>query len=294
MQQTSKAPPARRPPMAEAKAAARPAPPAEDDPQSSSSYETSEEEDAADEQRANEAAQPALPPPQAEGQKLPPPPPPPSTVHLVPAAAGGADDAAGAFGGKAVIGEWARTGEWRTFTQDALFKGWLQVIADWGVDIAAQQSLFCLAQHSQLGYQEANDVIGKAIIRKQQSGPGSINNISGWLTSACNDARKALHYQDWYHSLRWQGWRNDYDYRQYCQQYGASSNIGDHRSFQGYVPATGHHGDHRADHEQRRGDGDVGRVSGVDHRVDDSTPDRRLRDPHADEESDCADHRDRR
>ena len=195
MTASSKAAPACRPPIEGAKAAAGPPPPPADDQQSSESY-SSEEEDAAEEQRANEAAQSAPPSSQAEGRELPPP-PPPSNVHLVPAAAGGADAAAGALGGGAVIDAWAKKGDWRTFTPDVLFKGWVHVFTEWGIDTPAQQSLFLLAQHSQRGYQEANDVIGKTLIRMKVDGPGSITNISGWLTKCCNDARKCMHYQDY-------------------------------------------------------------------------------------------------
>jgi len=307
----NKAAPARRPPtVAKAKSAACPPPP-EDDQQSSDSY-SSEEEVAAEEPGANEAAQPAPPPPQAEGRELPPPPPPPAAVlskydkpdaraavHLVPAAAGGADAAAGALGGGAVIAAWARQGDWRSFSPESIYRGWTHVFDEWGIDDAAQQSLFCLAQHSQQGYQEANDVIGKTIIRLAVQGPGSIANISGWLTRCCNDARRVMHYQDYWHSMNWGHWRSDVQYHQYCQQQRASSNIGDHRRFQGYDRGAkgggkGHRGGRRADREQQRGGGDVGQVTGGDHRTDDGTPDRRQRDHHGSEESDCGDHGDRR
>ena len=321
MTASSKAAPACRPRIEGAKAAAGPPPPRADDQQSSESY-SSEEEDAAEEPKANAAAQPAPPPPQAAAHApvLPPPPPPPaavpckhdkpkepaavqSNVHLVSAAdaaggAGSADAAAGASAlrGDAIIDAWTERGDWRTFTPDALFKGWVHVFTEWGIDAAAQQSLFLLAQHSQRGYQEANDVIGKTIIRLSVQGPGSIGNISGWLTRCCNDARRVMHHQDYWHSIHW---RNDVQYQQYSQQQQrTSSNIDrGHRQFRGYDRGAkgggkGHRGGRRADREQRCGDGDAGQVTGGDHRTEDGTPDRRHRDHHGSDESDCGDHRD--
>ena len=77
---------------------------------------------------------------------------------------------------------------WRTTRQDITV--WNEVVTTHGVDKAACQDLFLLAQHSTEGYQEANNIISK-IIKKQQD-KQLVTNTSGFVHRCVLNVRHKL------------------------------------------------------------------------------------------------------
>ena len=78
--------------------------------------------------------------------------------------------------------------EWATFGRNPA--AWLRFLEIHGVDEVARQSVFLLAQHSEKGFQKANEVIGK-ILKKFADGV-LITNPSGFVHRCCQNARNDL------------------------------------------------------------------------------------------------------
>ena len=78
--------------------------------------------------------------------------------------------------------------DWRTTRQDITV--WNEVLTTHGVDKAACQDLFLLAQLSTDGYKEANYIISK-LIKKQQDKIG-LTNTSGFVHACVLNARHKL------------------------------------------------------------------------------------------------------
>ena len=78
--------------------------------------------------------------------------------------------------------------EWATFGQNPAT--WFRFLETHGVDEVARQTLFLLAQHSETGFQKANEVIGK-ILKKMADGV-HLNNPSGFVHRCCQNARNEL------------------------------------------------------------------------------------------------------
>ena len=76
--------------------------------------------------------------------------------------------------------------EWATFNMDAT--QWYTVLtAEFGCDEASVMDLFCLAQHSSRGYEEANSIIAKLIKKRDY-----IRVPSAFVQTSVKNARHAL------------------------------------------------------------------------------------------------------
>ena len=62
-------------------------------------------------------------------------------------------------------GKWGKEmPEWATFERDVTV--WWSILNFWHVDDDAREALFALAQHSDQGYQAANELIGKLLKKR--------------------------------------------------------------------------------------------------------------------------------
>ena len=78
--------------------------------------------------------------------------------------------------------------DWATFDKDPVV--WWQLLDSLGCDENSRQSLFCLSQFSDLGYEAANSAISK-LIKKKADGE-RVDNASALLHTLCKNARHEL------------------------------------------------------------------------------------------------------
>ena len=86
--------------------------------------------------------------------------------------------------------------DWATFERDP--RAWLGLLRHYQIDETAQQSVFLLAQFSDEGHREANNVLYKLF---KKMGEGSLTNPSKFVHKCVTNARQALEQQ--YHAGQW-------------------------------------------------------------------------------------------
>ena len=78
--------------------------------------------------------------------------------------------------------------DWATFDRDV--EKWWELLDYYDVDEPGRASLFALAQHSDKGYEAANDLIGKLV--KKWADNVAVRNPSGFIHSSVLNARHKL------------------------------------------------------------------------------------------------------
>ena len=82
---------------------------------------------------------------------------------------------------------------WATFDRDVTV--WWNLLEFWRVDTKARESLFALAQHSEKGYEAANELIGK-LLKKKNDGATFTSSASAFVFSCVLNARNRVDYDD--------------------------------------------------------------------------------------------------
>ena len=90
-------------------------------------------------------------------------------------------------------------------THDRSIDVWRDALEYFGVDETAIMELFLLSQHARPGYEEAHAIIAKVL--KKQSDNVSLKNGSGFVHSACMNARSSMAQRGgakWWGSSSWE------------------------------------------------------------------------------------------